>query len=67
MFCVIGFDFSKINLIMDYYLITFHGFNDCTKTLLNGGTTPLDSNDPKINTLVRFVSSIRVKNMIKTL
>jgi len=57
MFFVKGFDFSKINLIMDYYLITFHDFNECTENLLNGGTTPLDSNDPYINTLVRFVSN----------
>ncbi|KAF0721613.1 Uncharacterized protein FWK35_00030564 [Aphis craccivora] len=59
------FDFSKINLIMDYYLITFHGFNDCTKTLLNGGTTPLDSNDPKINTLNKFAEALSVSNIAK--
>jgi len=57
MFCVKGFDFSKINLIMDNYLITFHGFNDCIEELLNGGTTPMDSKDSNINTLVRFVSN----------
>lgn len=59
------FDFSKINLIMDYYLITFHGFNDCTEKLLNGGTTPMDSNDPNINTLNKFADALSVSNIAK--
>jgi len=65
MFYVKGFDFSKLNDIMDFYLITFNYFNDCSGELYNGGTTPLHSDNPIINTLVRFVSNIWVKNMIK--
>jgi hypothetical protein len=55
MFYVKGFDFSKLNDIMDFYLITFYHFNDCFDELLYGGTTPLNSDSSDINTLVRFV------------
>jgi hypothetical protein len=65
MFYVKGFNFSKLNDIMDFYLITFCHFNDCFDELLYGGTTPLNSDNSDIKTLVRFVSNIWVKNMIK--
>ncbi|CAH1737161.1 uncharacterized protein LOC114126391 isoform X1 [Aphis gossypii] len=59
------FDFSKMNLLLDYYLITFRDFNDCTKELLNGGTTPMDSKDPKINTLNKFADALNALNIDK--
>jgi hypothetical protein len=47
-----------MNNITDFYLITFHKYNDCYSEILDGGTTPMDSTDKSLNTLVRFVSKI---------
>ncbi|XP_060850911.1 uncharacterized protein LOC132929533 [Rhopalosiphum padi] len=52
------FDFSKLNDTIDFYLITFHGFNDCTDKLYDSGTTPLNSDDPNIYTLEKFGASL---------
>ncbi|KAE9531893.1 hypothetical protein AGLY_010095 [Aphis glycines] len=54
---------NLMNLALDYYLITFRDFNDCTKELLNGGTTPMDSKDPKINTLNKFADALNALNI----
>lgn len=57
MICVKGFDFGMLNDVLDYYVVGFEEFNECTDNLLNGGVTPMDSPDPNINTLVKFVSN----------
>ncbi|XP_060852674.1 uncharacterized protein LOC132930688 [Rhopalosiphum padi] len=59
------FDFSKLNDIMDFYLITFYRFNDCFDELLNGGTTPLNSDHSDINTLEIFGASLNVSKIAK--
>jgi len=56
MFYVLDFDFSKINEIMDFYIIEFASFDTCSKNLLHGGITPMDSSDPNVLSFVRFVS-----------
>ncbi|XP_060852671.1 uncharacterized protein LOC132930687 isoform X2 [Rhopalosiphum padi] len=59
------FDFSKLNDIMDFYLITFNYFNDCSEELYNGGTTPLHSDNPNIITLEEFGASLNVSKIAK--
>ncbi|XP_022181617.1 uncharacterized protein LOC111041616 [Myzus persicae] len=50
------FDFSKMNSIMDFYLIEFHTFNKCTPDLLRGGITPLESSNSYIYSLNNFAA-----------
>jgi len=57
MICVKGFDFGTLNNVLDYYVVGFEEFNECTDNLIYGGVTPTDSPDTNINTLVRFVSN----------
>lgn len=55
---------------MDFYLFGFEEFNECNCKFLKGGITPLvtpDPKDPNINTLVRFISNLWVKNKIKNI
>lgn len=51
-FFVLDMDLSDMNTIMDFYLIEFLNFNDCSKDLLHGGITPMDSSNSDIVTLV---------------
>jgi len=57
MFCVLVLDFSKINENIDFFLMEFATFNECTDDLLRGGITPDQSSNSNIMTLVRFVSN----------
>ncbi|XP_060852062.1 uncharacterized protein LOC132930295 isoform X5 [Rhopalosiphum padi] len=59
------FDFSKMNNITDFYLITFHGFNDCYSGVLQGGSTPMDLVDPYFKTLVEFAATLNVSTIAK--
>jgi len=52
---------------MDYFIIGFDRFNECTFYLLNGGVVPLNSTDPSINTLVRRVLNLESKLRLKIL
>jgi len=57
MFCVLGFDFSIMNDFLDFYVIEFATFNECTDEFLHGGVTPFDSDNPDAMTLVILVSN----------
>ncbi|XP_022182921.1 uncharacterized protein LOC111042578 isoform X1 [Myzus persicae] len=50
------FDFSKMNSIMDFYIIEFHTLNKCITDLLRTGITPLDSSNPHIFSLNYFAA-----------
>jgi hypothetical protein len=43
-FRLIGFDFNKLNGLMDYYIIGFGLFNPCND-LFKGGTVPLNNSN----------------------
>jgi len=53
MFCVLGFDFDMMNDVLDFYIIEFATFNECSAEFLHGGVTPIHSTDPAVLTLVR--------------
>jgi len=57
MFCIKGYDIVMLNDVVDYYVIGFEQFDECTDALLKGGVTPMSSSDPNVNTLVRFMSN----------
>ncbi|XP_060852059.1 uncharacterized protein LOC132930295 isoform X2 [Rhopalosiphum padi] len=59
------FDFSKINDIMDFYLITFHDFNICYEEIMHIGTTPLELADPNVHSLVQFAATLTVSALAK--
>jgi len=56
MSCVLGFDFSKLNGIVSFYLVEFLTFNTCAREFFRGGITPFESTYSNIWTLVRFES-----------
>ena len=61
-FAYLGFDFCKMNDVLDFYVIEFATFNECCDEFLHSGVTPLDSTDPAVMTLVRLVSNTWVIN-----
>ncbi|XP_022166301.1 uncharacterized protein LOC111030896 [Myzus persicae] len=58
-------DLSDMNTIMDFYLIEFLNFNDCSKDLLHGGITPMDSSNSDIVTLNRFGAALENSTIAK--
>jgi len=46
-----------MNGVLDFYVIEFGTFNECSDEFLHGGITPLHSTDPAVMTLVRLVSN----------
>ncbi|XP_022181620.1 uncharacterized protein LOC111041620 [Myzus persicae] len=58
-------DFSRINLIMDFYLIGFSYFNECSDDLLRSGITPMDSANPDVMTLNRFATALENSTIAK--
>ncbi|XP_060876268.1 uncharacterized protein LOC132949410 [Metopolophium dirhodum] len=52
------FDFCMINDVMDFYVIEFATFNNCTDKFLNNGVTPLGSTDPDVMTLNKFATAL---------
>ncbi|XP_022160488.1 uncharacterized protein LOC111026677 [Myzus persicae] len=53
------FYFPTMNRIMDFYIIEFYTFNECTPDLLRTGITPLKSSDPFTNSLNNFTAVLK--------
>jgi len=53
-FCLIGFDFEKLNNLMEYYIIGFEMFNPCSD-LYKGGIVPLNNVQDNTHSLVKYL------------
>ncbi|CAI6361052.1 unnamed protein product [Macrosiphum euphorbiae] len=59
------YDIVMLNEVVDYYVIGFEQFNECTDALLKGGVTPMDSSDPNVNTLNKLKDALLMTNITK--
>ncbi|XP_060875914.1 uncharacterized protein LOC132949158 [Metopolophium dirhodum] len=59
------FDFCRMNDVLDFYVIEFATFNECSDDFLHGGVTPIDSLDPAVMTLNKFSAALKQSTIAK--
>ncbi|CAI6363316.1 unnamed protein product [Macrosiphum euphorbiae] len=59
------FDFGKMNDLLDFYVIEFVTFNECSDEFLHSGITPIESTDPAVMTLNKFAAAFEQSKIAK--